>query len=87
MGSWASRRLGYGVEEPRPPRATQTCHAGDYEIVKVAAHLESTRLLDPVDLDRLEAGRSEQPPDFFAGAVVIGRGEEDRLRAHVHGPV
>ncbi len=50
----------------------------DYEIVKVAAHLESTRLLDPVDLQRLEAGGSDQPLEFFAGAVVVGRVEEER---------
>jgi hypothetical protein len=48
--------------------------------VKVAAHLESTRLLDPADLHRLEAGRSDQPLDFFAGAVVVGRVEADRPR-------
>jgi hypothetical protein len=50
----------------------------DYEIVKVAAHLESTRLLDPADLHRLEACRSYQPLDFLAGPVIVGRVEEDR---------
>jgi hypothetical protein len=34
--------------------------------VKIAAHLEPTRLLDPAGLDRLEAGRSDQPLDFVA---------------------
>ena len=52
----------------------------DDEIVRVAAHLESTRVLDPADLQRLEAGRSDQPLDFFARAVVVGRVEEDRPR-------
>jgi hypothetical protein len=46
--------------------------------VKVAAHLESTRLFDPADLHRLEAGRSDQPLDFLASTVVVGRVEEDR---------
>ena len=44
----------------------------DHEIMKIAVHLESTRLFDPADLHRLEAGRSDQPLDFPAGAVVIG---------------
>ncbi|HEY2687989.1 MAG TPA: hypothetical protein VGJ50_06095 [Streptosporangiaceae bacterium] len=46
--------------------------------MKVAAHLESTRLLDPADLHRLEACRSYQPLDFLAGPVIVGRVEEDR---------
>ena len=49
-----------------------------YEIVKVAAHLESTRLFDPADLHWLEAGRSDQPLDFLAITVDVGRVEEDR---------
>ena len=35
------------------------------EIVKIAAHFESTRLLDPADLHRLEAGCSDQPLDLL----------------------
>ena len=50
----------------------------DYEIVKVATHLEPTRLFDPADLHWLEAGRSDQPLDFLASAIVVGRIEEDR---------
>jgi hypothetical protein len=46
--------------------------------VKVAAHLEPTRLLDPARLDRLEAGHPDQPLDFLASTVVVGRVEEDR---------
>jgi hypothetical protein len=46
--------------------------------VKVAAHLESTRLFDPAGLHRLEAGRPDQPLDFLASTVVVRRGEEDR---------
>jgi len=46
--------------------------------VKVAAHLESTRLFDPADLHRLEAGRPDQPLDFLASTVVVGHVEEDR---------
>ncbi len=66
-----------------PGRARRTClasrpHLGnrpglggaDYEIVKVAPHLETARLLDPADLYRLEAGGPDQPPDFLPGAVV-----------------
>ncbi len=33
----------------------------DFEIVKVAANLKSTRLFDPAEVDLLEAGRSDQP--------------------------
>ena len=76
-GSDGQRRqdhLGEGPTEEVPPaRAAKRsgptdqwprlCGA-DYEIVKVPAHLESTRLLDPADLHRLEAGRSDQPLDF-----------------------
>ncbi|MGH3188296.1 MAG: hypothetical protein ACRDOL_13680 [Streptosporangiaceae bacterium] len=40
--------------------------------MKVAAHLESTRLPDPAGLHRLEAGRSDQPFDFLASTVVAG---------------
>ena len=50
----------------------------DHEIVKVAAHLESTRLFDPADLHRLEAGCSDQPLDFLASTVIVGGVEEDR---------
>jgi hypothetical protein len=46
--------------------------------VKVAPNLESTRLFDPADLHRLEAGRSDQPLDFLASTVIVGRVEEDR---------
>ncbi|MFY9889608.1 MAG: hypothetical protein WAK71_14950 [Streptosporangiaceae bacterium] len=46
--------------------------------MKVAAHLEPTRLFDPADLRRLEAGCSDQPLDFLAGPVVVGRVEQDR---------
>jgi hypothetical protein len=46
--------------------------------VKVAAHLEPTRLVDPAGLHRLEAGRSDQPLDFLASTVVVGRVEQDR---------
>jgi len=46
--------------------------------VKVAAHLEPTRLFDPAGLHRLEAGRSDQPLDFLASTVVVGHVEEDR---------
>ena len=67
----AARRSGPADQGPRLREA-------DYEIVKVAAHLESARLLDPADLHRLEAGRSDQPLDFLAGTVVVGRVKEDR---------
>ena len=50
----------------------------DYEIVKVAAHFEPTGLLDPADLHRLEAGRSDQPLDFLTSTIVVGGVEEDR---------
>jgi len=46
--------------------------------VKIAAHLEPTRLFDPANLRRLEAGRSDQPLDFLAGTVIVGRVEQDR---------
>jgi hypothetical protein len=46
--------------------------------VKVAAYLESTRLLDPAGLHRLEPGRPDQPFDFLASTVVVGRVEQDR---------
>ena len=62
----------------RPDRAMTAPRRADDEIVKVAAHLESTRLVDPTDAHRLEAGRSDQPLDFLAGTVVIGRVEEHR---------
>jgi hypothetical protein len=38
----------------------------DYEIAKVAAHLEPARLFESAGLHRLEAGRSDQPLDFLA---------------------
>jgi hypothetical protein len=44
--------------------------------VKVAAHLETARLLESADLHWLEAGDPDQPPDFFACAVVVGCVEE-----------
>ena len=50
----------------------------DYEVVKVAAHLEPTRLFDPAGLHRLDAGHSDQPLDFLASTVVVGRVEQDR---------
>jgi len=40
--------------------------------------LEPARLFDPAGLHRLEAGGSDQPLDFVAGTVVVGRVEEDR---------
>jgi len=46
--------------------------------VKIAAHLEPTRLFDTADLRRLETGRSDQPPDFLASTVIVGRVEQDR---------
>jgi hypothetical protein len=46
--------------------------------VKVAADLEPTRLFDPVGLDRLEADRPDQPLDFLASTVVVGRVEQNR---------
>jgi hypothetical protein len=46
--------------------------------MKVAAHLEPARLFEPAGLDRLEAGRSDQPLNFLASTVVVGRVEEDR---------
>jgi hypothetical protein len=46
--------------------------------VKVAAHLKPARLVDTAGLHRLEAGRSDQPLDFLAGTVVVGRVEQDR---------
>src|SRR6202042_3581544 len=50
----------------------------DHEVVKVAPHLEPTRLFEPAGLHRLEAGRPDQPPDFLAGPAVVGHVEEDR---------
>ncbi len=50
----------------------------DYEVVKVAAHLESTRLLDSADLHWLEARRADQTLDFVASTVVVCRVEQDR---------
>jgi hypothetical protein len=50
----------------------------DYEIVKVATHLEPARLFDPADLHRLEASGSDQPFDFVAPAVVVGHVEQNR---------
>ena len=52
--------------------------------MKVAAHLESTRLFDSANLRRLEAGTSDQSLDFIASTVVTGRekstaGTGDRL--------
>jgi hypothetical protein len=44
--------------------------------VEVAAQLEPTRLVEPAGLHRLEAGRSDEPLDFLAGPVVVGRVEE-----------
>jgi len=38
--------------------------------VKIAAHLESARLLDPAVLRRLEAGRPDQPLGFLASTVM-----------------
>ena len=64
--------------ESGPERAMSAPLRADYEIVKVAADLESARLFEPADLDRLEAGRSDQPLDFLAGTAVVGRVEEDR---------
>jgi len=49
--------------------------------VKVAAHLEPTRLFNPADLFRLETGRSDQPLEFLGSTVVVGRVEEDRSPA------
>ena len=46
--------------------------------MKVAAHLEPTRLFDRADLRRLEAGRSDEPLDFLASNLVVGRIEEHR---------
>jgi hypothetical protein len=51
---------------------------GGREIVKVAAHFESIRMLDPADLHRLNAGRSDQPLD--SSPVVVGRVEKDSPR-------
>ena len=48
----ATRRSSSADQRPR------LCGADD-EIVKVPAHLESTRLFDPADLQRLEAGRPD----------------------------
>jgi hypothetical protein len=45
--------------------------------VKVAAHLESTGLFDAADLHGLEAGRSDQPFDLPAGALVVRRVKEN----------
>ena len=70
----AARQSGLSDQRPR------LCQA-DYEIVKVAVHLESTRLFDPADLHWLEAGRSNQPLDFLSSAIVVGHVEKDcRLR-------
>jgi hypothetical protein len=58
--------------------STRLCGA-DYEIVKVAAHLEPARLCEPAGLHRLEASRPDQPLDFLARTVVVGYVEQDRL--------
>ena len=71
-GCTAGRR-----SDQAPPINDRACGA-DYKIVKVAAHLEPTGLFDPADLHRLEAGRSDQPLNFLASTVVVGRVEEDR---------
>jgi hypothetical protein len=64
--------------------ATDQCsrlRGADYEIVKVAAHLESTGLFDAADLRGLEAGRSDQLFDLSGGTLVVRGVEEDgRLR-------
>ena len=46
--------------------------------MKVAAHLEPARLFEPAGLDRREAGRPDQPLDFLASTVIVGRVEQDR---------
>ena len=51
---------------------------GRRQIVKVAAHLERAGRFEPARLDRLEAGRSDQPLNFLASTVVVGGVEEDR---------
>jgi hypothetical protein len=60
----AAKRSGPARQRPRLGGA-------DYEIVKVAAHLESARLFDPAGLHRVEAGRSDQPLDFLASTVML----------------
>ena len=50
----------------------------DNEIVKVPAYFEASRLSDPTNFHGFEAGCPDQPLDFFASTVVVGRVEEDR---------
>ena len=70
----AARRSGATDQGPR-------LRGADYEIVKVAAHLEPTGLSDAADLHGLEAGRSDQLFDLPAGTLVVRGIEEDgRLR-------
>ena len=78
VGLQARACPGQGDEAIRPGRSTTGLCGADYEIVKVAAHLKPTRLFDPAGLHRLEAGRADQPLDFLASMVIIGRVEEDR---------
>jgi hypothetical protein len=65
--------------EQSGPTGQWPCLCGaDYEVVKVAAYLESTGLLESAGLHRLEAGCSDQPLDFLASTVLVGHVEEDR---------
>jgi hypothetical protein len=50
----------------------------DYEIVKVATHFEPAGPVGPADFDRLETGGRDQPLDFVATTVVVGRVEQNR---------
>jgi hypothetical protein len=50
----------------------------DYEIVKVATHLEPAGLVDSADLHRLESCRSDQPLDFVATTGIVGHVEQNR---------
>ena len=46
--------------------------------MQIAAHLKPARLFDTADPHRLETGRPDQPLDFLAGPVIVGRVEEGR---------
>ena len=46
--------------------------------MKVAAHLESPRLLDPADPQGLEARRPDQVLDLVAPTVDLGHVEQNR---------
>jgi hypothetical protein len=60
------------------PKIRCTSGVGGREIVKVAAHFESIRVLDPADLHRLKAGHSDKPLD--SSPVVVGRVDKDSPR-------